>query len=183
MRPENEVRWRNVHSSFGIREFIIKEKLQSWILNIIIHFLQESQNSRCIEKFLFRYPISGSCEYLDSWRRVSILGHGQKIEKDLTHSPMFRIFCSTLIITRNPKPMSTLSRHIEYTVPVGKMFSLVRDRGIEYSPSGHRKVRLLDQMKLALRSHHYRRRTERKYCQWTCLPRRFEHYTSIDRRK
>ena len=82
------------------------------------------------------------------------------MKKDLTQSPLFRIFCSTLIITRNTKPMSILSRHFEYAIPAGRTFSLVRDRGIEYSPSGHKKVRLLDQMKLALRSRHYSRRTE-----------------------
>ena len=55
--------------------------------------------------------------------------------------------------------MSALSGHIEYAIPVGT-FSLVRDRGIEYSTSGHRKVKLLDQMRQALRSRHYSRRTE-----------------------
>ena len=61
--------------------------------------------------------------------------------------------------------MSTLSGYIEYAFPVGT-FSSVRDRGIEYSTSGHRKVRILDQIKLALRSRHYSRRTEQTYCQW-----------------
>ena len=45
--------------------------------------------------------------------------------------------------------MSTLSRELEYEIPVRRTFSLVRDRGVEYSVSGHQKVRLLDQMKLA----------------------------------
>ena len=62
--------------------------------------------------------------------------------------------------------MSTLSGHIEHTIPVGRTFSLVRDRGIEYSASGHQKVRLLDLMRQALRSRHYSRRTERTYHQW-----------------
>ena len=56
--------------------------------------------------------------------------------------------------------MPTLSGHIEYAIPAGT-FSLVRDRGLEYSASGHQKVRLLDQMKLALRSRHYSWRTEK----------------------
>ena len=51
--------------------------------------------------------------------------------------------------------MSTLSGHIEHTIPVGRTFSLVRDRGIEYSASGHQKVRLLDQMRQALQSRRY----------------------------
>jgi site-specific recombinase XerD len=42
----------------------------------------------------------------------------------------------------------------------------MRDRAIEYSVSGHQKVRLLDQMKLALRSRHYSRSTEQTYCLW-----------------
>jgi integron integrase len=63
--------------------------------------------------------------------------------------------------------MSTLSGHIEYAIPAGRTFSTVRDRGVEYSASGHQKGKLLDQMKPALRSRHYNRRTEQTYCQWT----------------
>ena len=55
--------------------------------------------------------------------------------------------------------MSTLSRQFDYTIPGGKTFPLVRDRGLEYSVSGYWKVKLMDQMKLALRSRHYSRRT------------------------
>ena len=69
--------------------------------------------------------------------------------------------------------MLTLSRHIEYTSPVGSTFPLVRDRGVEYSASGLKKVRLLDQMRLALRSRHYSRRIERTYCQWV---KRYVHF-------
>ena len=72
--------------------------------------------------------------------------------------------------------MSTLSGHIEYAIPVGRTFSLVRDRGIEYSASGHRKVRLLDQMRQALRSRHYSRRTEQTYCLWV---RRYVQFHSL----
>jgi integron integrase len=72
--------------------------------------------------------------------------------------------------------MSTLSGHIEYAIPVGRTFSLVRDRGIEYSAFGHQKVRLLDQMRQALRSHHYNRRTEQTYCLWV---RRFVQFHSL----
>ena len=42
----------------------------------------------------------------------------------------------------------------------------MRDRDIEYSASGHKKVKLLDQIRLVLRSRHYSRRTEQTYCQW-----------------
>ena len=77
--------------------------------------------------------------------------------------------------------MSTLSGHIEYAIPAGRTFSLVRDRGIEHSDSGHRKVKLIDQMRLALRSRHYSRRTEQTYCLWACLPRRSEYSTLTDR--
>ena len=56
--------------------------------------------------------------------------------------------------------MLTLSREFEYEIPVRGTFSLVRDRGVEYSVSGHRKVRLLDQMRLALRLRHYSQRAE-----------------------
>jgi hypothetical protein len=58
--------------------------------------------------------------------------------------------------------MSTLSGHIKYEIPARRTFPLVRDRGVEYSASGHQKVRLLDQMKLTLSSRHYSRRTEQK---------------------
>ena len=71
--------------------------------------------------------------------------------------------------------MSTLSGHIEYAIPVGRTFSLVRDRGIGYSASGHQKVKLLDQMRLALRSRHYSRKTEQTYCQWTKRFVQFHH--------
>jgi site-specific recombinase XerD len=71
--------------------------------------------------------------------------------------------------------MSNLSGHIEYAIPAGRTFSTVRDRGIEYSASGHQKVKLLDQMKLALRSRHYSRRTEQTYCQWTKRFVQFHH--------
>ena len=57
--------------------------------------------------------------------------------------------------------MSTLFKHIEYAIQAAdRTFSLVRDRGIDYSASGNRKVRLPDQMKLTLRSRHYSCRTE-----------------------
>jgi site-specific recombinase XerD len=71
--------------------------------------------------------------------------------------------------------MSILSGHIEYAVPAGRTFSAVRDRGIEYSASGPQKVRFLDQMKPALRSRHYSRRTEQTYCQWTKRFVQFHH--------
>ena len=72
--------------------------------------------------------------------------------------------------------MSTLSGHVEYTIPVGRTFSLVRDQGIEYSASGHRKGKLLDQMRQALRSRHYSRRTEQTYCLWV---KRFVQFHSL----
>ena len=72
--------------------------------------------------------------------------------------------------------MSTLSGHIEYEIPVDRTFSTVRDRDIEYSASGHQKVRLLDQMKLALRSRHYSCRTKQTYCQWV---KRFVQFHSL----
>ena len=72
--------------------------------------------------------------------------------------------------------MPTLSGHIEYAIPAGRTFSLVRDRGLEYSASGHQIVRLLDQMRLALRSRYYSRRTERTYCQWV---KRFVHFHKL----
>ena len=62
--------------------------------------------------------------------------------------------------------MSTLSGHIEYALPVGRTYSLAKEKGIEYSATGQQKVRLLDQMRQSLRSRHYSRRTERMYHQW-----------------
>jgi site-specific recombinase XerD len=63
--------------------------------------------------------------------------------------------------------MSTLSGYIACTIPSHKEIPLLRDQGIEYSASPHQKrVKLLDQMRLALRSRHYSRRTEKTYCQW-----------------
>jgi hypothetical protein len=72
--------------------------------------------------------------------------------------------------------MSTLSGHIEYPIPSRKRIPLLRDRSIEYSTSARQKVRLLDQMKLALRSRHYSRRTEQTYCLWV---RRFVQFHSL----
>ena len=69
--------------------------------------------------------------------------------------------------------MVTLSNHTENAIPAGRTFSLVRDRGIEYSAFEHRKTRLLDQMRQALRSRHYSSRTEQSYCQWI---KRFVHF-------
>lgn len=76
---------------------------------------------------------------------------------------------------RNLKPMLTPSREIEYAVPVRGNISLLRDRGAEYSVSS-KKVKLLDEMKIALRSRHYSRRTEQTYCQWV---KRFVRFHSL----
>ncbi len=72
--------------------------------------------------------------------------------------------------------MPSLSGHVEYPIPSRKRIPLLRDRSIEYSTSAHQKVRLLDQMKLALRSRHYSRRTEQTYCLWV---RRFVQFHSL----
>ena len=63
--------------------------------------------------------------------------------------------------------MTTQTGQIEYAIPAGRVFPLVRDRGIEYPVSGHQKFKLLDQMRQALRSRHYSSRTEQIYMQWT----------------
>ena len=72
-----------------------------------------------------------------------------RIEKRLDSFPYVSYFLTKLNHYEELKPVSTLSGHIEYAIPVGT-FSLVRDRGLEYSASGHRKVKLLDQMKLVM---------------------------------
>ena len=81
-----------------------------------------------------------------------------KIEKKLDSFSSVSYFLLSVKHHEESTTNATLSRQFEYTVPGGKTFSLARDRGIEYSASGHRKVKLSDQINLALLSRHYSRR-------------------------
>ena len=90
---------------------------------------------------------------------------GKGLKKRLASFSYVMYFLPNINHYEENKFMSALLGQIEYTIPVGRTFSLVRDRGVEYSASGHHKVRFLDQMRQALRSRHYSRRIEQTYIQ------------------